>query len=59
MHGEEDKITSNAASAEFVEKASLVAEFKSWPVLYHEIHNEPEREEVLQFALDWINRQVL
>ena len=59
MHGEEDKITSNPASAEFAEKANLVSEFKSWPSLYHEIHNEPEREQVLQYALDWINSKVL
>ncbi|MEX1189756.1 MAG: lysophospholipase [Bacteroidia bacterium] len=58
MHGGDDKITSYSASEEFVEKSNLVSEFKGWPELYHEIHNEPEREDVLRYALDWINSKL-
>ena len=58
MHGGDDKITSYEASEEFANKSNLVSEFKGWPDLYHEIHNEPEREEVLKYILNWINNQL-
>ena len=54
MHGGDDKITSQPASAEFAKKANLVSEYKEWPGMYHEIHNEPEKEQVFQHILDWI-----
>jgi alpha-beta hydrolase superfamily lysophospholipase len=28
--------------------------FKSWDGLYHELHNEPEQEQVIQFYIDWV-----
>ncbi len=58
MHGADDKITSYAASEEFAEKSKLVSEFKGWPELYHEIHNEPEREAVLRYALNWMENKL-
>jgi len=58
MHGGDDKITSSDATVEFAKKSSLVSEVKVWDKLYHEIHNEPERLEVLEFAYNWIMRQL-
>jgi len=58
MHGTSDRITSCEASAEFAERARIMAELKLWDGLYHELHNEPEREEVLDFAYQWMNRQI-
>ena len=58
MHGEEDKITSEPASAEFAKRANLMSEYKSWPGMYHEIHNEPEKEEVFSYILNWIKGQL-
>ncbi|MEM8896268.1 MAG: lysophospholipase [Bacteroidota bacterium] len=55
MHGEDDKITSADASKEFVQSGA--AEFKSWPTLKHEPHNEPEQDEVMQFVFDWIQKK--
>lgn len=57
MHGTADKLTDHNASVEFAQKAppDLVT-FKSWQGLYHELHNEPEQNEVLQYALNWIER---
>lgn len=52
MHGDEDKITSAASSREFAEKGK--ADFKLWQGLKHEPHNEPEKQQVLQFVTDWI-----
>ncbi len=58
MHGGDDKITSQPASEEFSRKANVVAEYKIWDGMYHEIHNEPEKEAVLQHVVDWIRRQI-
>lgn len=54
MHGTKDGLTSPQASEEFVGRNEKLAEFKSWPGLYHELHNEPEQKEVLQYVLDWM-----
>lgn len=32
--------------------------YKEWPNCYHEIFNEPEREEVFQYALDFVHGQL-
>lgn len=52
MHGEEDILTNFEASKSYCEKNEIP--FKSWPKLYHEIHNEFEREQVLGYALNWM-----
>lgn len=53
MHGTEDQITSEAASRAFAERVEG-ATFKAWPGLFHELHNEPEKEEVLEYVLAWM-----
>jgi len=57
MHGGADRITSHEASCEFANQLtnSENCTFKLWKNLYHEIHNEPEREEVFEFTIHWIN----
>jgi len=32
--------------------------FKIWDGLYHEIHNEPEKQEVLAFLINWLNEKI-
>lgn len=32
--------------------------YREWEHLYHELHNEPEKEEVLNTMLAWLNRQI-
>jgi alpha-beta hydrolase superfamily lysophospholipase len=54
MHGTGDLITSHHASIDFAKTSPIVSELKIWDNLYHEIHNEPERLEVLEFAANWI-----
>ncbi len=56
MNGEGDAITSAKASREFAERAGVKATVKIWPGMYHEIHNEPEKEEVFKFMLDWLEK---
>jgi alpha-beta hydrolase superfamily lysophospholipase len=58
MHGTADQVTYPHGSQEF---AALVPEsvtLKQWDGLYHEIHNEPEQEEVFAFMIDWMNSQL-
>lgn len=52
MHGDADGVTDYAASKAFAERNG--AAFKTWPGLYHELHNEPEQKEVFAFTLNWL-----
>ena len=58
MHGGADKITSIKASSEFARKITKNCTLKIWDGLYHEIHNEPEKEEVFKFLIDWLDKKV-
>jgi len=58
MHGGADKIISVEASREFAGKITENCTFKIWDNLYHEIHNEPEKEEVFKFLIDWLDKKV-
>jgi len=58
MHGGEDKIISVEASREFANRITKKCIFKIWNSLYHEIHNEPEKEKVFKFLIDWLDKQV-
>jgi len=57
FHGTDDSITSTAASQEFA-GASEQIDFKSWPEMRHESHNELGKELVMEFTIQWINDQV-
>jgi alpha-beta hydrolase superfamily lysophospholipase len=54
LHGSDDMITSPAGSKEFAAKTNLV-DFKIWEGGFHELHNEPFKEEVFKYILNWIN----
>ena len=58
MQGGDDKIISVEASREFAGKITENCTFKIWDNLYHEIHNEPEKEEVFKFLIDWLDKEV-
>ena len=55
MHGGADRIVSLDASREFSTKAGERCTLKVWDGLYHEIHNEPEKEQVFAYLLEWLN----
>ncbi len=59
MHGGDDKIISVKASHEFAGKITENCTLKIWDGLYHEIHNEPEKKEVLKFLVDWLDKEVI
>lgn len=54
MHGDQDKLTSSEASKAFASRITGPVTFKMWHGLYHELHNDPEKEEVLEYAFQWI-----
>jgi alpha-beta hydrolase superfamily lysophospholipase len=58
MHGGADGITSPQGSEDFAERITGDITFKKWDGLYHEIHNEPEKEEVMALIVSWINERI-
>ena len=55
LHAIEDKLTSFPASEAFSKRVSGDVTFKKFQGLYHEIHNEPEKQEVLSYILGWLD----
>lgn len=55
MHGLEDHITSPKASAAFSERVKGDITLQVFPEGYHELHNEPFKEEVLDVMGKWVN----
>jgi len=58
VHGSDDVITSYDGSKQFAERVIGNVEFKSWPNLWHETHNELNKEEVLNYHISWIERNL-
>jgi alpha-beta hydrolase superfamily lysophospholipase len=58
VHGSADLITSPHGSETFAQRAKGDITLKIWNDLYHETHNEPEKEEVLTFLVDWFNKHL-
>ncbi|TAK45984.1 MAG: alpha/beta hydrolase [Saprospiraceae bacterium] len=54
IHGSADQITDPAGSEGFAKRAKGDVTFKRWDSLYHETHNEPEKEVVLANMAGWI-----
>lgn len=54
MHGQDDPLTSAQASAEFAQKAKDKCSLNLWPHCLHELHHEPEKEEIFNTLLGWL-----
>jgi alpha-beta hydrolase superfamily lysophospholipase len=54
MHGSDDMICSPEGSREFAARTSM-AELKIWEGGYHELHNEPFKNDVFAYIMNWIN----
>lgn len=59
MHGDNDQVTSIAASREFAERARDLVTFREWRGFKHELHNESKREEVFNYMIDWLDSRLL
>lgn len=56
MHGGADRLTAPEGSALIVEQASSDDKtLQAFPGMYHEIFNEPRRDEVLSILTDWLD----
>ncbi len=53
MHGSADQLTSFHASEAFAKRVGGI-DWRPWPGLFHELHNEPEKRQVWQAVLDWM-----
>jgi len=59
MHGTSDRITYSHGSENFAKlaaKKNADVTLKLWDGLYHELHNEPEQQQVLRFMIDWLDK---
>ncbi len=59
VHGACDRLTSVPATEEFAGKLRAAGKtnftLKIWPDCYHETHNEPEKAQVIQYMIDWLD----
>jgi alpha-beta hydrolase superfamily lysophospholipase len=58
MHADEDKLTSQPASAAFESRLKGDSTYKKWTGMYHEIHNEPDKQRVFDYTLGWLDSKV-
>jgi alpha-beta hydrolase superfamily lysophospholipase len=54
MHGSQDKVAFPEGAEEFADLVQENCTLKMWQGLYHEVHNEPEYEAVLEYLVGWI-----
>ncbi|PWZ78773.1 alpha/beta hydrolase, partial [Staphylococcus pseudintermedius] len=59
MYGTADQISDTEVTHQLLHSLNLdEVYFKAWPLLAHEIHNEPEREAVMRYILSFLNNRV-
>ena len=58
MHGTDDFLTSQPASEAFANRVKGDITYKKWEGFYHEIHNEPEKAQVLEEIVLWLNAHI-
>ncbi len=58
VHGTQDALTYPSGSQEFARLVPGDCTLKLWEGLYHETHNEPEKEQVLTYILAWLDSQL-
>lgn len=56
MHGGGDRITSPEASKEFAGSVTKECSLKTWPGLFHELHNEFEKDVIFDYIINWLNQ---
>lgn len=58
VHGEQDKVTSAAASVEFAKSNPKLCELKLLPEQLHDVHRDLGSEAVLAFMCDWLHGKI-
>lgn len=59
MHGGDDHFTSVEASKMLAEKNKDQIELKVWDNMYHEIHNELEKQDVFETTYNWLSKNTV
>jgi alpha-beta hydrolase superfamily lysophospholipase len=54
MHGELDQLGYPKGSEIFANLIKGDCTLKIWQGLYHELHNEPEKDMVFEFTMNWL-----
>jgi acylglycerol lipase len=57
-HGSDDQLTDHTASKEFAEKRTDLITFIQFNGLYHEMHNEPQKEDLFNAILHFIHQKI-
>lgn len=58
MHGELDRLVNASGTREFVSHLNGNVKYIEIPGGFHELHNEPNKQEVFQIWLDWLDQIV-
>jgi len=59
VHGDADKVSSLLAAVDLHESVgSKDRTMKIWPGLCHDVENEPEKEQVYKFIIDWMQQRM-
>ncbi len=58
MHGSDDQLGYKEGSQEFASRVKQDCTLKIWEGLSHELHNEPEKEDVFEFTIQWMEKLV-
>ncbi|MBK6730466.1 MAG: alpha/beta hydrolase [Bacteroidetes bacterium] len=56
-HGDADKITDHTASQELAALRPDIITYNEYEGLYHELHNEPEKQQLFNDIIHWLNQQ--
>lgn len=58
MHATDDYLTSPNGSKLLASNLDGDVTHKEWEGMYHEIHNEPDQEQVFDYTIDWIENKI-
>ncbi len=58
MHGTADAITSPEGSKSFSDNSGDNVTLRLWDGFYHELHNEPEKDDVFSFIAGWLGKNI-
>jgi alpha-beta hydrolase superfamily lysophospholipase len=54
LHGEKDRLTSPRASQDLAQTIGGNVTFKLWPASFHELHHEPDQDDVFKTLINWL-----
>lgn len=59
MHGTSDKITSCHATKKFARNTASLTHLKLWEGMYHELHNETQKDQIYTYINEWLLNTVI